>query len=346
MTCPICDCSYYDQFKYLNCESFDDSYLYKDITILKCAKCGHIYNDLSGIELKNLSKYYEQEYAPSNLSSKDKEGDKPGSNNSFNLERYGTLFYTISPYIKKDSRILDIGCATGGFLQYLKVLGFNNLYGIEPIKSYVNNAIFENVYEGDVYSIPSDDNSFDIVILDQVLEHLSDLKLAMKEIKRVLDKGGICYIGVPDAERYNDIYFWLMREHIQHFNVVGLKLLAQSNGFELINHRNDDFYMIGSLELPNISVLLKVRDVIYCWGIGREFFYLYKNTRLKMLELILVDDTPYKQKQTFKGMKIHSSDILKEADKDSFLIITTFPHKKTLQKKAFELGYKGEIIDV
>ncbi len=347
MDCPICDCSYSDQFKYINCESFDNSYLYKDILVRKCNSCGHIYNELNGRELHDLTRYYIEEYAPSNLSSNDKEGDKPGSDNRRNIYRYEHVLGSLAYHIKKDSRVLDVGCAMGGFLNYLEDKCYENLYGIDMIKGYVDKADNENIKLGSVYLLPFEDNSFDIIILDQVLEHLSNLKLALKEIRRVLDKGGICYIGVPDVERYDDIYFYLMREHIQHFNVVGIKLLAQRNGFELINVYLNEPKMIGGLNLPNISATLKVSSSkIYCWGIGREFMYLYKNTRLKNLDLILVDDTPYKQKQTFKGMKIYSSDILKEADEYSSLIITARVHKDKLTRKAKELGFKGEIIDV
>lgn len=340
-TCPICDCIYYEQFKYLNCESFDDSYLYKDICIHKCNHCGHLYNELTTRELQNLMKYYKEEYAPSNLSSKDKETDRPGDSNP---ERYEQLLEFIKPYIYMDSRILDVGCASGGFLDFLWVKGYKFSYGIEPVEEYVKNAN-ERVKVGNVYNIPFEENSFDIIILDQVLEHLAHPKLAMKEIERVLDKGGLCYIGVPDVNRYNDNYFYIMREHVQHFSLTSLKLLAEGTDFELVNYKKSECDMIGSIKLPNLSILLKLTGTIYCWGIGREFMYLYPNTRLKYLDLILVDDTPEKQKRTFKGMKIHSNEILKQADKNSFLIITALAHKELLQKKAKEIFY-GEIIDI
>ena len=276
MKCPVCNCIYSDMFKWINCEIFDDSYLYKDIHIEKCNNCGHLFNVLTNIEIRNLKKYYEVEHTRNTIT-------------------FGS------------QRVLTVGI-------------------------------------NDAYSIPFDDNSFSVVILDQVLEHLTNLKLVMKEIKRVLDKGGLCYINVPDAERYDDIYWYIMREHVQHFSLTNLKLLAQRNGFELISYKKNELEMLGTLHLPNLSIVLKPTGTIYCWGIGREFMYLYPNTRLKYLDLILVDDI--KQDRTFKGMKIHSSDILKEADKDSFLIITANVHKDILIKKAKEIGYKGEIIDV
>ena len=155
MICPVCNREYSEQFKYLNCEGFDDSYLYKDIYIHKCKNCGHMFNVLGAKELQNLKKYYEEEYAPSNLSSKDKSGDRPGSYNVHSVVRYEQLYNFILPYIKEDSRILDVGCALGGFLKFLKnKRNYTNLYGIEPIEEYVKEANKENIKLGKVYKIP------------------------------------------------------------------------------------------------------------------------------------------------------------------------------------------------
>jgi len=278
MNCPICCSSSNVIFKYLECESFDYSYLYRDACVVKCSACGHLYNRLTDASIRNLRKYYEQEHVKNTITSSSK-------------------------------RTLSIG---------------------------INGA----------YSIPFEDNSFDVVILNHVLEHLTNLKLAMKEVKRVLSKNGLCYIDVPDAERYFGIYWYIMREHVQHFSLNCLKLLAQENGFELIDSGKAKVNMVGTLKLPNLSVTLKHSGKVYCFGIGREFMYSYFNTRLKHLDLVLVDDTPEKQKKTFKEMKIYSSDILKEASEDSFLIITAKVHEMALRYKVAKLGYKGRIIDV
>jgi len=277
MICPICDSDYSEVVKYIECESFDDSYLYKDVDIHKCKKCGHLFNILNSKEIQNLREYYKKEHTKNTETTVTRE----------------TL----------------------------------------------------NVGINDACSLPFEYNSFELVILDQVLEHLTNPRLAMKEAKRVLKKGGRCLVHVPDAMEYGDeIYWYIMREHVQHFDIGGLVSLARSTGFELIGNYLMKFDMVGTLKLPNLSVVLKPKGKTYCWGIGREFMYLYPNTRLKNLDLVLVDDM--KQDRTFKGMKIHSSDILKDADKDSFLIITANVHKEFLEKKALEIGYKGEIIDV
>jgi len=344
VNCPICNCSKIDKIREIKSDVFDDSRLYKNIVILKCSRCGHVFNKLTKKDIDSLMIYYNEEYAPSNLSYSC--GDRPGSDTKDAGKRYKQLYAFLSRYITKKSKILDVGCAMGGFLRFLRKKGYENLYGIDPIKEYVNASDNENIKVGDVSSVPFESNSFDVVILDQVLEHVFDLKLALSEIKRVLIYGGLCCVSVPNEQQYDDVYFYLMKEHVQHFNYLGLKRLANLNGFEVINNNKTKSKMIGTMDLPNLSVILKPSGTTYCWGIGREFMYKYANTRLKNLSLTLVDDTPEKQKQTFKGMRVYSSDVLQYSSKDSFLIITASMHKNELIKKAKRIGYRGEIIEI
>ncbi|MDO5572633.1 MAG: class I SAM-dependent methyltransferase [bacterium] len=49
----------------------------------------------------------------------------------------------------------------------------------------------------DITNIPCDDDSFDRIICNHVLEHIVDEQRALQEIKRVLKPNGICYLSVP-----------------------------------------------------------------------------------------------------------------------------------------------------
>ena len=93
----------------LNCGNLDYSTLYQSVKIYVCTKCGHIYNCLSSDEINGLIKYYNKEYAPLNLGSTDKIGDRPGSNNPYTLKRHSQLYNLISSYIDKDSKLYQIG---------------------------------------------------------------------------------------------------------------------------------------------------------------------------------------------------------------------------------------------
>ena len=55
----------------------------------------------------------------------------------------------------------------------------------------------KNIVKGDITNIPFEDDSFDFVIHNQVLEHIKDEELCIKECLRVLKKGGIFIINIP-----------------------------------------------------------------------------------------------------------------------------------------------------
>jgi SAM-dependent methyltransferase len=73
----------------------------------------------------------------------------------------------------------------------------------------------------DVTRIPFDDDTFDVVLCDHVLEHVPDDRAAMREILRVLKPGGWASLMVPMrqslAETYEDFTITSPRERLKHF---------------------------------------------------------------------------------------------------------------------------------
>ena len=113
-------------------------------------------------------------------------------------------------------------------------------------------------------AIPLDDNAIDLIVMDQVLEHVVDLRKAFKEASRVLDRDGVLCISVPDASRYNekylfDFYWFLLREHVQHFDIEHLKLLAIQEGFELVTHSQYETKLVSDkMILPVLTVVFRL----------------------------------------------------------------------------------------
>ena len=87
---------------------------------------------------------------------------------------------------------LDVGCSSGSVLQVAKDMNFANVVGVEPAKKAAQTAINAGftVHPCLLHEAKLDDDSFDIVTLFEVIEHLdSPLDLA-REVFRILRPGG------------------------------------------------------------------------------------------------------------------------------------------------------------
>ena len=121
--------------------------------------------------------------------------------------------FVILEYIKqltkeeKSIRILDYGCGSGQLLTYLRLLGYDNLTGVDlrsqealnQVNTMHNNMGFGSdiffTYDG--VSLPFDDSSFDIILSQQVLEHVHNVEKYFSESKRVLSSGGKILLEFP-----------------------------------------------------------------------------------------------------------------------------------------------------
>lgn len=267
--CPICQAADPETICTLNCGNIDNSSLYPTARISNCLCCGHIFNELTADELNGLTYYYNHEYAPANLSATDKTGDRPGSAGSLTTKRYDQLYSALSPHIDSRQNILDVGCALGGFLDYLHDKSFTHLFGVDMTETYVEQARLKNQYKikiGNAESLPFDDHLFDVIVMEQVLEHLFNPVQALQEARRTLRSGGIFCIGVPDAARYADCYFFdfywlLLREHIQHFDIAHLALLGKQAGFDLLEYSETvHVIMTERMMMPNLYAVFSLTD--------------------------------------------------------------------------------------
>ncbi|MBI5122794.1 class I SAM-dependent methyltransferase [Candidatus Roizmanbacteria bacterium] len=130
----------------------------------------------------------------------------------------------------KPESILDTGCGEGFTLAKLKKAKIGKkLEGIEymdeaiQIGKKINPEIL--IKKGDIYKLPYIDNSFDLVLCTEVLEHLEDPGKALKELKRVAKKYVV--LTVPNEPLFtiqrvfrgkNILGFGAHPEHIQHWS--------------------------------------------------------------------------------------------------------------------------------
>lgn len=284
--CPICLSFDTENLLDLNCAVFDGSELYRKIMINVCRNCGHAWNRLNALDLNGLHKYYNTEYARIQMAAAYKSMSRPGGKEQESSGRYQQLLDFLSRNMDVTFRVLDIGCGMGGFLDYLYFHGYQNLSGIDLTRKFVRHANEKGKYGvkvGAADCIPFPDTSFDILIADQVLEHMFTPRRFFQEAKRLLVHDGILYLGIPDASRYHDHcpfdFFWfLIRDHLQHFDIEHLGLLAAAEGFEMLESEGDDYLPLSpELSMPNIKVIFRRSDRKDLFKINDQCFELKKS---------------------------------------------------------------------
>ena len=148
------------------------------------------------------------------------------------------LFYRfVLAEVKKinPESILDVGCGEGFTLRKIKDLGIGKkLEGIEYLDRAIQLGKEQNpdihIKQGSIYKLPYKDNSFDLVICTEVLEHLEEPEKALQELIRVSRKNLL--LTVP-----NEPFFMLAQflrgknwsrwgndiEHINHWSALGFR---------------------------------------------------------------------------------------------------------------------------
>jgi SAM-dependent methyltransferase len=116
--------------------------------------------------------------------------------------------------LDRTARVLDIGTSTGTNLRMLRDLGFVNVDGLDPseaARQWCLDKRLGAVTQGDVRDMPFDDASFDLVLATDVLEHVDEDDIAIREIARVLKPRGRALVTVPTFK-----LLWGIQDDLAH----------------------------------------------------------------------------------------------------------------------------------
>ncbi|MBN8592546.1 MAG: methyltransferase domain-containing protein [Anaerolineae bacterium] len=148
-------------------------------------------------------------------------------------KRVQTIFDWINP--QDDDLILDCACGRGFYLNMLRYVSKCRLIGLEldwPViqKAQQNVGHLPDLLltNANIYQLPYADDTFDGVILSEILEHVDRDVDGLKEVFRVLKPGGVVAVTVPNA---NYPFWWdpinrtlesVFHTHIQHGPLAGI----------------------------------------------------------------------------------------------------------------------------
>ena len=164
---------------------------------------------------------------------------------------------------------LDIGCGEGFALSFFrkrqfKVLGLD--YSSEGVTRQ-NPDVIDDIVFGDLYHSMNElidtSKQFDIINMDNLLEHVADPKSLLQMAYRLLTHKGIVVIKVPNDFSFLQEYFykhgivnnpqWVAPlDHISYFNKIGLVNICNAAGLECIDLLSDSLVELSALN-PNTN---------------------------------------------------------------------------------------------
>jgi len=214
--------------------------------IFRCDLCGHY---ISKHNMK-IGSFYTEDYVSSNYN--DDKGIKKTFNTiihlppdkSDNLGRvrrilnFTETFFSPEKFKNRNPKILDVGSGLCVFLYEMKKNGWECV-AVDPDKRNAKHAeknVGIKAICNDFLQIKNT-GKFDMIAFNKVLEHIEDPVTILSKSKEFIQKDGLIYIEVPDAEKAikegpEREEFFIDHHHI--FSIVSLGLLVQRAGFEVI----------------------------------------------------------------------------------------------------------------
>lgn len=148
----------------------------------------------------------------------------------------------IEKFSHPGGKILDIGCATGFFLDVAKERGWD-VHGVE-LSEYSSGIAGkrlgrERIVTGSLEQAAYGDRMFDVVAMTDLIEHVKDSRLLVSEVARILKPGGIIAVTTPDpaspsCRLLGQHWPHYKPEHLRYFTARSLELLLKPLGFKIL----------------------------------------------------------------------------------------------------------------
>lgn len=373
--CPVCNSKNYSNFYQNNNYSKIDTkgkiYKYKHI-LVACDHCNLVYsNPWLGFRNTNII------YTNSAIGSSFEKSNKAEKH----FKCFNSFFPTKNSF-KKNVSILEIGTATGVLLKNINSfynLKKKNLFGIEPsyklYKNLINNNYF-NIENKFIYDL-STEKKFDLIIMDNVFEHIEKPNQTLKKIKTLMKENSKLYIAVPNIFKYKNNFRDPFGHTINYYD-NNIKYLFNVNGFKITNFKKHYNYLnfiaepkakvnnltfnfkkdfrikfkkvrnfINKSKIYKNKLIFKFNRIeknikyknskIILFGASNFALEFLSHTNLKKNILFLVDNNPIYHNKIRFGLNVRSPDYLKDTNFDK-IIITSRAFSLDINKLIIDLG--------
>lgn len=200
-------------------------------------------------------------------------------------------------------RVLDFGCGTGEFLYQAKRLGAS-VVGVEfdhAAVSICHQLGLESVLLGGIDVLKNINEKFDLVVLNDVIEHVLSPNQLISALCDLLDKGGKILIWTPNGDAIaNDDRKIALRvdlEHMQYLTNGAVSELCRKNSLSVCHYQQlgfpSDSNFIDNLSERSWRAQIKSRLLVYLGGIGLMRFVRRTLLRLGYKRSIYLSNGSY-----------------------------------------------------
>ena len=218
--------------------------------LVKCSDCG-VYFLSDPPDEKSIGRYYpKNEYYTHRIPSDSSRLLRTVYDHFYGVKRtlssylvYSLLKSRVNMFPRKvagkKNYLLDVGCGNGLLLQRFSRYGFEcKGYDVDNSALDCAREMGFDVSDGDLYEIKYE-QKFDVIILNQVLEHVHDPQKLVKHLKGLLADSGQLIISVPNSACLD---FSILMDswksfqaptHLHHFNKKSLDYLLTDNGLSI-----------------------------------------------------------------------------------------------------------------
>lgn len=257
--CPVCNGHGFFPAE----KVFDDRYGEPNSYLLaRCAKCGHIAT-LPRFCESDLPRLYSTYYPRKGIRAENVADEVLKVKSVFaQLVRWWNGTNNQGQYsVRAGETMLDVGCGSGASLLEAKLLGaipfgIETDFNVQPIAK----ALGLTIHFGNLKDRPFPGQVFELIVLNQVIEHLPDPDWALQTLNEMLAPNGRMVLAFPNTSSLWRSLFgmrwinWHVPYHLHHFNHKSFVHMVKRCGFEVT---------LSKTVTPNAWTLMQLRSIFY-----------------------------------------------------------------------------------
>ncbi len=264
-----------------------------NVSIIMCGRCGLLVQSPRFTE-KSYEQFYKQEYRQ-----------------LYSINHHSEPYILFETEVRRGKEILeffndhdvslavgnilDVGCGCGGALQPFEAFGWKGCgFDYDDVLIKYGKSRKLNIFTESAYDFNEKGRAFNLVLMNDVLEHQRDPLVFLAKIKKILTPTGLVYVQLPGLRKlvynsYPDILRDFQLAHTYYFDLKLLDSLMFYAGFERVcgNERIQALYRrkrvtqsLNEINMDNYALEIKkfIRDLE-----KRRFRLFWKNRKLRFM---------------------------------------------------------------